>query len=322
MNTTQPRSRLSLLAAAVLLGAAGAFVPARAATVNMLWNHQLGYRSWVQWNQDGERPAAGCDMSQGNLTGSPAGSYQCLMADGSYVKAPNGSQPSVRWVSLNFTNDQYKKYPGYDMWVTGSGYGSPIEFMFANSSKTSTTGGLNEVGFVFEHWPLNAGKWAFREQFRVGHFSKIMASMQARLKGFSASGNATWRTAYVTADFRINYYDADGTWVRNDLLGVILSNPNNYDHTGTTSDVYYYKSGTHVLLHGNKLGIPTINTPATTDTAISFDYLPLIKTYLPPPPAGLTYNDAVVDGWDVYSSTMLADMSFYLKAPALVGTRP
>jgi hypothetical protein len=148
--------------------------------------------------------------------------------------------------------------------------------------------------------------------------------MQARLRSSSPSGSSTWPTAYITSDFRINYYDADGTWVRNDLIGVIISNPNNYDHAGTSSDVFYYKSsaGTSVLLHANKLGIPSINTVSSTNTTITFDFLPLIKAYLPPPPAGLTYNDAVVDGWDIYSSTILADLSFYIKAPSLVGTRP
>ncbi|RZL17036.1 MAG: hypothetical protein EOO89_09950 [Pedobacter sp.] len=202
-----------------------------------------------------------------------------------------------------------------------------------NSAKNlSQNAKLHEVGIQFAHWnnpwPNGQGRWSFREQYKVGDLTSIKPKFDVRLELYddTNSPNTILPTTYLTADLRLEWHK-NNILVRRDLLGVIFSNPNNYDMNNNSTDAVFWQdiqpANPRIFLHGSmlNLGIPNLQTISTTNyTTIEFDYMPLIMQYLPGPPEGCTYDDAVIVGLDIYSSTRCADVVFSVKNIYLHGT--
>ncbi|WP_314241953.1 hypothetical protein [Empedobacter tilapiae] len=249
----------------------------------------------------------------------------------------NNSAPSFLLISEGYDNNQHGKYPGFDMWIT-NGYGFPIEMKIFNNSKYFVDHNkLREVGIVFNHWfnEYNEGRWAFRDQYKLTDFKEIRSIFDIKLENYNPHlPNATLQTVVLSADLRINYYNESGKHVRGDLLSLIFCNPNNYDINNNPNDSIYWQSWNatnddlidgvpyrRISIHANKVGISNFHNVNQNFNHIDFDFIPLIKTFLPSPPENLTYENAIIVGYDIYSSTRGADISFSVKNINLIGIK-
>ncbi len=272
--------------------------------------------------------------SPGNVwsppSNSPAYSYLVKKLETNanvWINAPHGQYPSFKLVTEGYNNSEYGFYPGYAFWVDWVN-GNPINFtIFNNAKNLSNSDSLHETGLVFEHYHNQWGlaNYAFTGQYNLNSFIKIKPSFNAMLVGHARNNGASeLKTSYLTADLRIEYWKSNASYpTRTDLLGVIFCNPMNDDLNGNANDAIFWKDWTgnwvnnsvqtsaRILLLANKLGLPSINS-LDVPTEITFDYIPLIQEYLPPPPPGYTYNDAIIVGFDVYSSVRNSDMTFKL----------
>jgi len=305
---------------------------------NMLWNENgVTKRSFLHQNlqngKDGSpinKPIRElCDLSEADLVGNPPNTwpYQYETTNG-YIESPNKTAYSFKLVTEGYQNSEYSNYPGFAIWVQNGSTNSPLEFKLINSAKQlSAQRKLHEVGVIFEHWhdQWNVGRWSFKEQYNVDQLSYIKPKFDVRFDHFDnyQSPNTDTQTAYITADFRIEYWKAGDTIPKRiDLLGVIFSNVGGikgYDYDGNPNNNIFWQdtssSNPRVILHGYQLGldIPNLNAVSSLFTTIEFDYKPLILQYLPAPPSGYTYSDAMIKGFDIYSSTRYADIDFSVK---------
>ncbi len=318
------------------------------ATFNMLWNKDgVRKRSFIHLNllhgigNDNLRPAVWqmSDLSEADSVGNPYNTwpYKYKITPGSTytndsISSPNNTAYSFLLVTEGYQNNQFGVYPGFDVWIQNSYTNQPLEFNIFNNAKqfseydsVSKAYPLHEAGIIFQHWynQWNEGRWSFTKQFNIGQLQFIKPKFQVRLDDFNnyASPNTTLTTSYLTADLRIEYR-RNGNLVRTDLLGVIFSNLggiNGFDYNGNTNDDIFWEDtnpvNPRVLLHGYQLGLTPSNITAFPSiwTTIEFDYLPLVYTYLPAPPADCTYDDAILVGFDIYSSTRASDIVFSVK---------
>lgn len=306
---------------------------------NMLWNDNgVTKRSFIHQNlqngQDFKIPAIWelCDLSEANLVGNPHNTwpYRYYTTRGDSIESPDSTKvaPSFKLVTEGYQNSEYNNYPGFAIWVQNGFTNSPLEFKLINSAKQlSGTRKLHEVGVIFEHWhnQWNIPGWSFKEQYNLQQLSTIKPKFDVRLDHFDnyQSPNIDTQTAYITADFRIEYWkDGDTVPRRVDLLGVIFSNSggtNGYDYDGNPNNNIFWQdtssNNPRVILHGYQLGlnIPNLTAVSSLFTTIEFDYKPLILQYLPAPPSGYTYSNAMIKGFDIYSSTRYADIDFSVK---------
>lgn len=323
-------------------------VQTSAATFNMLWNKEgVRKRSFIHLNllhgigNDNLRPAVWqmSDLSEADSVGNPYNTwpYKYKITPGSTytndsISSPNNTAYSFLLVTEGFQNSQFGVYPGFDVWIQNSYTNQPLEFNIFNNAKqfseydsVSNAYPLHEAGIIFQHWynQWNEGRWSFTQQFNIGQLQFIKPKFQIRLDDFNnyASPNTTLTTSYLTADLRIEYR-RNGNLVRTDLLGVIFSNLggiNGFDYNGNTNDDIFWEDtnpvNPRILLHGYQLGLTPSNITAFPSvwTTIEFDYLPLVYTYLPAPPTNCTYDDAILVGFDIYSSTRASDIVFSVK---------
>jgi hypothetical protein len=307
---------------------------------NMLWNgNGVTKRSFIHQNlglYNGAYiplPAVWqlCDLSEAHLVGNPFGvpGYKFATTSGDSIESLYGTKvyPSFKLVTEGYPNSDYGNYPGFAIWVQNGFTNSPLEFKCINSAKQlSGNDKLHEVGLVFEHWrnPWNpAGYYSFTDQYDLNQLSYVKPQFDVRLDHFNnyQSPELDKQTADITADLRIEYWK-DDVKKRTDLLGVIFSNlggPTGYDFNNDPTDNIFWRDpnpdNPRVLLHGYQLGlnIPNLTTVSSSFTTITFDYKPLILQYLPAPPPGCDYSNAIIVGFDIYSSTRYADIDFSLK---------
>ncbi|TGN24562.1 hypothetical protein [Empedobacter tilapiae] len=312
---------------------------------NLLWNDNgITKRSYIHVNHlnmlTHEKPLQQLsDLSEGDNLGMPTHiwpfKYEC--SNGNYISSLNESSPSFILITEGYDNINYGKYPGFDIWVQGGWSQNPIDFKIFNNAKAlGNKNQLREVGLVFSHWPNNEkkGNHSFKEQFYLGNFNSVFTSFKVKLDDYYPKSNIEIRPTYITADFRFTYYNSEGVAVRSDVIGVLFSNPYNYDFYKNPNDVNHDKIFwkdfdsvidnvplKRILLDGKMLNInlPNNSIVSSIFNNVNFDYMPLIKKFLPSPPNGLTYNDAVIIGFDIYSSTRDGDVTFSIKDIRLLG---
>lgn len=319
-----------------------------ASSFNMLWNKDgVRKRSFIHLNllhgigNDNLRPAVWqmSDLSEADSVGNPYNTwpYKYPVTPGSAylndsIHSPNNTAYSFLLVTEGYNNNQFGAYPGFDVWIQNSYTNHPLEFNVFNNAKqfsqydsTLNAFPLHEAGIIFQHWynQWDEGRWSFTEQFKIAQLEFIKPRFQVRLDNFNnyASPNTTLTTTYLTADLRIEYRQ-NNNLIRTDLLGVIFSNlggTNGFDYNGDiTDDIFWEDKSTdnpRILLHGYQLGLTPSNilTYPSAWTTIEFDYLPLIYEYLPAPPLNCTYDNAILTGFDIYSSTRASDIVFSVK---------
>ncbi|NHM07498.1 hypothetical protein G4D82_09725 [Flavobacterium sp. CYK-4] len=306
---------------------------------NMLWNDNgVTKRSFIHQNlQNGlddtpNQPAIAAlsDLSEADYLGMPYPTYPYhYMTTNGLIQSPNETAFSFKIISEGYKNSQYGgngiNYPGFAVWVQNGFGGTPLEFKLINSAKQlSSDHLLREVAIVFEHWrnQWDLGSWSFKKQYKLNELAYIRPKFDIKTEHFNnyQSPNTLETQTYLTADLRIEYWK-DGTKRRTDLVGVIFSNKggaNGTDLNGNPNDNIFWQdtnpANPRILLHGYRMGItPNLTVYPGNWTTIEFNYKPLIEEYLPAPPKDCTYENAIIVGFDIYSSTRSADIDFSLK---------
>lgn len=310
-------------------------------TIRMLWNNRLTKKSWIFLNQDtGLIFEKASHLEEAHEVGNPGDvwPYKYSCSNGDTISASNKAAPSVKAVSWNYSENQWRKNPGYEIstYRDQSRPINPIEFLFKNNAKKAVDSDLlREIGLVFDHWPerfrdgsWNDGLWSFRKGYRLTEFSEIRPFLKVKMDNYSAPILAAdGRGAYISVDFRFAYYDEGGKIIRSDLIGVVFANFFNLDFNLNPDDAIFWQdfisdpTSRRILLSAEKLGFDFLGSSRSDDEyrTITFDYMPLIKKYLPEPPEGYTFDDAIVRGLDIYSGARGTDISFWLKGVQLNG---
>ena len=123
-------------------------------------------------------------------------------------------------------------------------------------------------------------------------------------------------TNRVQNDFAIQYFDITGKLLRTDVLGVSV-----FNQYPSGNDVLYGNSCMQssqycqVILDGQVLGYPSLPTDAMQ--TYSIEYMSLLRKYFPPRP--LATANALIIGYEVYSTARNADVTFDLTNMDLVG---
>ncbi|MBD1421803.1 hypothetical protein [Sphingobacterium chuzhouense] len=306
-------------------------------TVDLLWNQGVKKKNYTHMNSHdrGRQPSlcAVSDLSE-LIPGKPSNvneTYACL--EGGSIAATDRSAPSVHLVSINCDGHEYiYDYPNSTR-KTGFAFNpkrenpdDPIEFQFVNLASGYTNADslkyLREVGLVFSNWgKSNTGNWAFKRDFTIGEFDKdIQLKFFAKLDHVNKP-NAN-NNIYITCDLRYVFWNGNQK-VRADLVGVLvyenLANPSN-------PDPVYWKSSSNVgsdpserwFIRGARTQVPQL-TSEWKEITINFNKF---IEMLPDPPAGVSYDDAVISGFDLYSSMRGQDVVFSVKDVRLVGYKP
>lgn len=305
--------------------------------VDLIWNQRLIKKNYVHMNSNdkGRRDAicASCDLSE-LIPGKPANveTYRCR--EGGIIQTSDKSAASVSLVSINCDDHEFlENYPNHTQ-KTGFAFNpkrkdpnDPIEFQFVSLASGYTDPDslkyLREVGLVFSNWGKdNSGKWSFKRDFTIGEFNKdIQLKFFAKLD-YSNRPNPE-NNIYITCDLRYVYWNSNNEKVRADLVGVFvyedLANP-------SSTDPVYWSSSANVgsdpserkFIRGKLTQIPQL-TGEWKEITINFNRF---IDMLPDPPAGLTYDNAVISGFDIYSSMRGQDVIFSVKDVRLVGYTP
>jgi hypothetical protein len=134
--------------------------------------------------------------------------------------------------------------------------------------------------------------------------------------------------AYLSADVRVNYFKDDGTWVRGDILSLHVYNVKPVSH----KPIFWQGPNCEVNISNNQYGCVVMLNASAVETALPIlqpggdyqtfriDFKPLYNKYITPPP-GFTTDDAVVAGFDVYSSVRGTDIDFSVKGVSLRGEK-
>lgn len=311
----------------------------------MFWNQGMNKKSWILLSQD-DYKIYDHDLSEAHLLGTPPNVWPAVYEDawGNKFQAQNQTSPAVKMVTLGYSWDQKgEENMGFNYQVSAGNDGqNGLIYSFGNNaiaSKKDDLGKLREVGFVFDNW-VSFNKttkvWAgaehsFRQNYRIGEYSKIELSFEAMIDQYKASNedvtsiNKNWIGSYITADFRFTFFSAEGEPVGSGLLGVIFANPSGFDLNGKTqdavfwSDFYAETSINRMLLHGDKVGLPVLKVGDKGFKDISIDYIALLNTFFPEPPAGMSFKDAIITGLDIYSATRGENITFKIKNIRLEG---
>jgi hypothetical protein len=221
------------------------------------------------------------------------------------------------------------------LWING-GWGSLIEALaFSNAKQLSRCVPeslcqcqIREVTAISYGWPDASFKRPSPGQtYKITSFPSIWWKFSAKLNNYSGPSNCTSTpSSSVNAAFGVSFpnntlYDIE----------VLIYNGENNDLNGNPNDNIYWSNYNSVnqtcngvskdtagvvcetLLHGNKLGFPVLNTSAYQSYAINMRSLITSGQYLPQPPAGYTWNDAMIRYAEVYVTVRGADLSAYVK---------
>ncbi|GAB1415429.1 hypothetical protein MASR2M117_08350 [Paludibacter sp.] len=312
-------------------------IPKKKDTVDLIWNQRLIKKNYTHMNSHdrGRQPSlcAVSDMSE-LIPGKPSNvneTYSCL--EGGSIAASDRSAPSVHLVSINCDGHEYiydypsnKRKTGFAFNPKRENPNDPIEFQFVSLAsgytKADSINYLREVGLVFSNWgKSNSGNWAFKRDFTIGEFNKnIQVKFLAKLD--YAKKTSTAKNIYITCDLRYVFWNSNNQKVRADLVGVFFYE--NLANPLSTNPVYWSSSanvGTDPserrLIRGKLTGIPQLTSEWQE---ITIDYKKFIDM-LPAPPAGLSYDNAVISGFDIYSSMRGQDVVFSIKDVKLVGLK-
>lgn len=304
--------------------------------VDLLWNQGITKKNYHHLSDHdvvGVKPAL-CEITDLSelIEGKPKNINEKLACeDGSYIMAADGSTPSATLISLNYENREFIR--DYDPSKNSTGFGfnirrekenEPIEFEIKNMAKSYTNTDsihqLHEVGFLFTHWGLNPGIWAFKDLYSIGEFKNFQLKFIAKVDDFQLG--AKDHAMFVTCDFRYVFWDKERkNSVRGDLLGVLVFERN----IGNNVNPIYWQSSENIggfaseriLLRGMFFDVKQLSNEYAE---VTINYKNLIDK-LPAPPAGLTYDDAFISGLDIYSSVRGSDLNFSIKDIRFYGVK-
>ena len=312
--------------------------PDEKVAVDLLWNQRVIKKNYTHMNSNdrGRQPSL-CGVSDLSelIPGKPSNvneTYSCL--EGGTIAASDRSAPSAHLVSINYSGDEYiydypnnKRKTGFAFNPKRGNPNEPIEFQFVNLASGYTSADslnyLREVGFVFSNWGKStSGNWAFKRDFTIGEFNKdIQLKFFAKLDYVNKT--SADKNIYITCDLRYVFWDNNNQKVRADLVGVLvyenLADPN------SSNPIYWSSSATvgndpseRRFIRGKLTQVPQLGSDWKE---ITINYNKFIEM-LPDPPAGLSYDNAVISGFDLYSSMRGQDVVFSVKDVRLIGYSP
>ncbi len=324
--------------------------PATTTSVSLLYNPGPDYISGKTIVDDVSKTAvtapwvsAGTSLAQASLVGNPPGLCPQGLQGTNVDNVTN--MPASNGACESYYNDtrfwwkstDWQKWPGWDVSVSGAGNGTPLELSYANHAYplSQCTSQVREVGVSFD------GSSSIRPNTSLGQFKDITGSFDLNISaqninpalscpsGYEAPfQNVTDPWGYVSGDFRVNYFKPDGTWVRGDIFSVHVYNA----QPVANKDIFWQGSSCVVNPANNQYGCTVMINPSAAGISFSaispgsgyhtfsIDFKGLYEKYVTPP-SGFTADDAVVGGYDVYSSLRGVDMNFSLKNINLVGTK-
>ncbi|GEM_PF-5776306 len=237
--------------------------------------------------------------------------------------------PTFQIITLNYTQDSFKQYPGWDLGVDVDDDGN-IAFLSMNHARYMNEDicTLHEITALHFH---NYGEEhaSFFDSYKFSDFDEVWFTFQAKLNGTPIEpACATFPTSCITADFGVQfpngYYYILGVLIYNN--GITIGNVNGYDLNENTEDDIYWKSSDpysphQVLLHGEKLAYPYLTTDEYTYYAINYKHLMAECSYIHPLPDGYTWDDATIIFAEVYSTVRGADLDFWAKNGNVYGVK-
>ncbi|GAB1415428.1 hypothetical protein MASR2M117_08340 [Paludibacter sp.] len=304
-------------------------------TIDLIWNQRLIKKNYTHMNSHdrGRQPSlcAVSDMSE-LIPGKPSNvneTYSCL--EGGSIAASDRSAPSVHLVSINCDGDEYiydypnnRRKTGFAFNPKRENPNNPIEFQFVSLAsgytKADSINYLREVGLVFSNWgKSNSGNWAFKRDFTIGEFNKdIQVKFLAKLDYVNKT--SADKNIYITCDLRYVFWNKNNQKVRADLVGVFfyenLADPNSTNPIFWSSSAMVGNDPSERRLIRGKLN--NVTQLGSNWREVTINYGKFIDM-LPQPPDGLSYNDAVISGFDLYSSMRGQDVVFSVKDVRLVG---
>ncbi|HEX2283056.1 MAG TPA: hypothetical protein VHG52_14955, partial [Thermomicrobiales bacterium] len=310
---------------------------AHAAPESLVWNPGPQYKASITYTKtfspanDWGCVASGTTLEEAHLVGNPGGSFtdpNLLQCEGNtFVPlASNGAAPSYSpGAAIGWTSADEDEVPGWSIQRLSGGGGTPMVMRYVNRGEgTGDDCELREVGMGYQHWP-NLAVSAFKPNpggggLRVGEFEEILGKVSMRET--YAGGQSQCEelpTGALNIGFRVDYVKPDGSSERSDAVATIVRGlPGNIDFNGIEDDIYYRNhDGSAVVVYGESVGLPTVSSSWQDYT---IDFKALLEEYVPPP-AGYSVHDAVIVGFDIFSSLRGADMDFEAKDLDLVGVR-
>lgn len=285
----------------------------------------------------------GTTLAEAGLVGLPSGAchegYKCV-DDLNIPPAPGGACASyyvdtrTGWHSSDKGRD-----PGWDAQVISGGGGRPIIYRFVNNAFLATEPCiLREIGTVYQGYQgASATISDFRRNrdgtsFVMGQFAHVVGTfaLAVETKALTLARCKSAPTAYITADFHIGYPRRDTPTIieHQQLLGVIIFGMRGQALDGKKSADTVFWTGQIGSTQGRLLQGASIfskysefaSLPEMRDQfeTVRIDYKALFKTFFSPPP-GYTLDEAVVTGFDVYSSVRGANLVFSVKNVDVVG---
>lgn len=311
---------------------------------SLLWNPGPTWHATVPMDGNAlgacDEPAL-VDMSEAWHVGNPLAN-QSLYCVGSAAPAnPGGYAPSY-FNNTGWAPEQFGKSPGWSVTDTG-GAGAPITFTITNDSAAlADPCWLAEVSASYIGWRdlslypgypntlASKNATVFKELYDPGSFASITGTFSAKLDDVPTPSNCSAApTNQIESDFAIQYFDADGKLLRQDLIGVTVFTMYH------PKDVIWYSSGClavngscaqphyvclqtdnecQMILDGVALGFPALTDQFQT---YNIDFLLLLKQYFPEQPAGTASAWVIVD--EVYSTARGATSKFDVTNMDLIG---
>ena len=316
----------------------GSYVNASCSIQNetsLLWNPGPNYSAGLTLASIASDPNShsywGSSLTEAALVGNP--SNGCPNGypggDGLVAPAPNGACASFYTdTRVGWTAADLNTLPGWSIWNLAGGGGVTLERTYLNNAFGKTDKcTLREIGLVYNFWPNDPNNTQFRSDsdgspFTLGQFKKVIGKFTSKLNSQDAPTCQANPTQKIEVDFRVQYLSKSGENIRTDVLGVVVGGMNGVGIDGQPQlgDIYWegtLPNGTRIVeLHGTGVGVLAVTT-SYQDYQIEFKSL--YKRYITPP-QGFNADDAVVMGYDVYSSTQGGNISFTLKSADLIGS--
>ncbi|MEO1031986.1 MAG: hypothetical protein AAFX55_11310 [Bacteroidota bacterium] len=321
-----------------------------ATEIDLLWDIGLNKRSIIRHSSpDDNYYSIPSDLSEADNVGNPRPPEKqgkvYITEIGPY-HSPDSTAASVTFATYQHDEADYGQFPGFDLWFTG-GWGQPANYKFKNNTRLMSTVKLREVGLVTTHWPemRKIPLWSFRDEFRLNQFNKIEAKFTTDLEIYREQYVRS--LSYLTCDFRISYRKENYKNVRVDVIGVVfcnLSTANNPEEdivyknfpygdnpvepiVGSDEEIENYHKNV-ILLDAEEIpeldylikSEPNNGIITAAERTLIYDFKPLIENYLPAPPIGMGYEDAIIVGLDIYSAARGCDITFNVNNVRLIGT--
>jgi hypothetical protein len=254
-------------------------------------------------------------------------------ADGKSVPAAAGGACYSYFTDTRagWQSNDFGKRPGWNMQYLSGGNGVPLETRYNNDAHDlANPCTLHEVGTVFvraspvTHFRDGPGG----TPARLGDASHVVARVTAKLVpgSYRSPRCPLAPTAYVTVDFHVSFGQpgtGDEKGRKYLLLGTILFGNSGTNVLGLpSSSVVFWDGGDgRTLLHGDQLqqmgvaSLPPLNEQYQT---YNIDVKKLLQASAKPPP-GYNFDDARIEGLDVYSSVRGGDIDFVVKNIDLAG---